>query len=145
MRRRTLAATAVGSIVVAAAAAAYLRDPPWLVDVSSGFSRSRDGRQGRRYRWIGGRASFFVPAGARVVHVPLRAPHGGDEAVVVRIDLDDRPAALVALRDTSWTEATVVVPPAAGRGRRVVRVDLHVDRTWGPLSRGVQVGDVGTE
>jgi hypothetical protein len=145
VRRRTLAAAAVGSIVIAVTAAAYLRDPPWLIGVSSGFARSRDGRHGRPYRWIGGRASFFVAANARLVHVPLRTPHGSDEPVVVRIDLNDRPTAMVALRDASWTEATVAVPPAAAGGRRVVRVDLHVDRTWGPLSQGVQVGDVSVE
>jgi hypothetical protein len=137
--------TTLGTIAITIAAGAYLRDPPWLIDVTSGLSRSFHDAQGRRYRWTGGRASFFVPAETRGVRIPLRTPRGDEEAVAVRIDLNDRPVALVALQDASWTEARVAVPPGSAGRRHVVRVDLRIDRTWGPLSRGVQVGDIGVE
>lgn len=141
MRHGTLAAVALGSIALAGAAA-YLRDPPWLVDVSSGFGRWHRDPGGRAYRWTGGHASFFVPAEARVVRIPLRRSGPEGDPVIVRIDLDDRPASLVALRDASWRDVAVRLPPGAGRGRRAVRVDLRASRTFGPRSLGIQVGRI---
>jgi hypothetical protein len=137
-------AAVVGSLAFVAASA-YLRDPPWLIRVTSGFTTRREGQRGRPYRWTGGRASFFVPAKARAIRIPLRSPRGDEEPVVVRVDLDDRPSAIAALRDSAWTECRVAIPSATTHGRGVVRVDLRVSPTWGPLSRGVQVGDVAVE
>jgi hypothetical protein len=135
---------AISVIVIAVAAATYLRDPPWLLQVTSGVGRWQAGSEGR-FRWTGGRASFFVPARAPRIRLRLRSPHALEAPSVVRIDVDDWPAALVALRDTAWTEATVPLDEGMRARRRAVRVDLHVDRTWGALSRGVQLGEIVIE
>ena len=143
MTRWKIAALAV-CLVIAGALLAYLRDPLWLINVSSGFETPERDRSGRTFRWTGGRASFFVPAGAPLVRIPLRALFLTDDRrpFVVRIDVNDRPASLVSLDDGRWREAEVKIVPAAARGRRVVRIDLHVDRTWSERGLGVQVGEV---
>jgi hypothetical protein len=141
--RRALAA-AVGSLAIVVASA-YLRDPPWLIDVTSGFTSRREGSDGRPYRWTGGRASFFVPAASAAIRIPLRTPRATEGTVAVQVDLNDRPALLTAVSSGGWTECRVTIPPDAARGRRVVRVDLRVSPTWGPFGRGVQVGDVVVE
>jgi hypothetical protein len=142
--RRGALAAAAGSLAIVVAGA-YLRDPPWLIDVTSGFTSRRNDSHGRPYRWTGGRASFFVPATTRVVRIPLRTPRAGEATVAVEVDLNDRPTMLASVRGGAWTECRVTVPPDAARGRRVVRVDLRVSPTWGPLGRGIQVGDVVVE
>lgn len=143
MIRWKIAALAL-CLVIAGALLAYLRDPPWLINVSSGFGAVEHDRSGRTFRWTGGRASFFVPAGASLVRLPLRALFltGDRRPFVVRIDVNDRPASLISLDDERWREAEVRIAPTAARGRRVVRIDLHVDRTWSERSLGVQVGEV---
>ncbi len=139
------AATAAVASLAIVVAGAYLRDPPWLIDVISGFTSRRADSRGRPYRWTGGRASFFVPATARVVRIPLRTPRTDEGPVAVQVDLNDLPTMLTSVRGGAWTECRVTVPPDAARGRRVVRVDLRVSPTWGPFGRGVQVGDVVVE
>ena len=69
MTRWKIAALAL-CLVIAGALLAYLRDPPWLINVSSGFGTLEYDRSGRTFRWTGGRASFFVPAGAPLVRLP---------------------------------------------------------------------------
>lgn len=133
-------AVAVGATLI------YLRDPAWLIDVSSGFGHwQQDGNT--RFRWTKGRASFFVPAETKLVRVPLRARFRttSEPPVLVRIDVDDAAASLVALGDERWTEAVVRMEPSRRRPRHVVRLDLHVDRTWGDRGLGVQVGVVTVE
>ena len=57
-------------LVVVAAALAYLRDPPWLIDQASGLRGWEQPIGEPRYRWSGGHASFFVPRGCRHVRSP---------------------------------------------------------------------------
>ena len=132
--------------VAVGAALAYLRDPAWLIELSSGFGHwQQDGDT--PFRWTKGRASFFVPAETKLVRVPLRARFRtmGDPPVLVRIDVDDAAASLVALGDERWTQAVVRMVPSRRRPRHVVRLDLHVSRTWGDRGLGVQVGVVTIE
>jgi len=146
--KRQRVATLVLSVAALVGALAYLRDPAWLIHVSSGFGRWQQDQTGTRFRWTRGRASFFVPADTRLARVPLRAllRTAEREPFLVRIDVDDRFANLVALPDERWTVADVRIVPAQGRWqRRVVRLDLHVDHTWSDRGLGVQVGEVRVE
>jgi hypothetical protein len=146
--KRERLATLVLSVAGFVGVLGYLRDPAWLIHVSSGFGRWQHDQTGTRFRWTRGRASFFVPADARLVRVPLRALRRTVEIqpFVVRIDVDDRFASIVRLADEAWTEADIRIVPARGRWqRRVVRLDLHVDHTWSDRSLGVQVGEVRVE
>jgi hypothetical protein len=146
--KRTRLAALVLSMAALVSVLAYLRDPAWLIRVSSGFGRWQQDRAGTRFRWTRGRASLFVPADARLVRVPLRALHRTAEhqPFLVRIDVDDRFAHLITLPDERWTEAEVSIVPAHELWpRRVVRLDLHVDHTWSDRGLGVQVGEVTFE
>ena len=70
MTRRRLVARAGCALLVLGAA--YLRDPPWLGQITSGLRTwETDRRHGERFRWTTGRASFFVPREARVMTLPL--------------------------------------------------------------------------
>lgn len=135
------AAIGVVAILALAAAVAYLRDPPWLIDVTSGFTRWESDRAGTRYRWMGGHASFFVPAGARSVSIPMRALFDSlqDWPITATITIDDRAADRVVFTDEAWRTSWLRLPPP-GR-RRVRRIDIRVDRTR-PGNRGLQVGPV---
>ena len=138
-RRRSIAALV--TIVAAGSILAYLRDPPWLAGVESGFHAWRTGPDGVRYRWTTGHASFFVPATAARVTIPTRVTFDrpGDPPVLVRIAVDDRPADQFELRDDRWTLRRLLLPPAGGR--RLRRIDVRVDRLRAD-NRGIQLGEV---
>ncbi len=126
-----------------AAALAYLRDPPWLISVTSGMRPLQMDASGRRYRWMGGHASLFVPADARFISIPLRTTFDapGDLPISVTIAIDDRPVDRVVLADPQWHLSTVRLPTPGAR--RVRRVDIRVDRTRDD-NHGAAVGDVLT-
>jgi hypothetical protein len=134
----------IASLVAAAAAAgslAYLRDPPWLLGVSSGMREWQTGTDGARYRWASGHSSFFVPSGAASIEIPLRAPFDrpDDWPIVATITLDDRPADRLTLSDAAWRRSVIVLPPRGSR--RVRRIDIRLDRTRDE-NRGVAVGEI---
>ena len=66
---------------------AYLRDPPWLGEVTSGMLRWEEDPPGTRFRWTIGRASFFVSSAATGMTLPLRAvfPGPNGRPVIVRV------------------------------------------------------------
>ena len=138
LRRRVIIASAVA--VAFCAVLAYLRDPPWLITVTSGMRAWQTDASGRRYRWAGGHASLFVSSDARLVSIPLRTTFDtiGDPPVTVRITIDDRPADRFVLTDPEWHLSTFRLPPPGSR--RVRRVDIRVDRTRDD-NHGVAVGD----
>jgi hypothetical protein len=132
------------ALVLAAAllgAVAYLRDPPWLISVESGLAGWETARDGTRYRWTGGHASFFVPSPAATLVIPVRAtfPNASDWPQVVTISVDDRTRARVRLSDAEWH--AVSVPLDAATTRDVRRIDVRVDRVR-PGNRGVQLGQI---
>jgi len=140
MRRGRLI-VAVLSIAALAGALAYLRDPPWLIGVDSGFRAWESGADSVRYRWTGGHASFFVPAGANTVTIPLRTTFASplDAPLTVTITIDDRPVDRITIMDAAWRTVALHMPP--GARRRVRRIDIRVDRTR-QGNKGVQVGEV---
>ncbi len=139
--RRAIVALVVAAMVWAVLA--YLRDPPWLITVTSGMRPEKTDSSGRPYRWMGGHASLFVPSDARLVSIPLRTTFDApaDQPVTVSITIDDRPVDRIVLADPEWHLSSFRLPPAGSR--RVRRVDLRVDRTRDD-NRGAAVGDVTT-
>jgi hypothetical protein len=127
-----------------AALLAYLRDPPWLAKVESGFHEWRTGPDGLRYRWTTGHASFFVPSSSARIAIPVRVTFDrpGDPPVLVRIAIDDRLADEFELRDDRWTARRIVLPPP-GR-RRWRRIDIRVDRLR-PDNQGIQLGEIAVD
>ena len=140
-RRRAIVFLLIAALL--AAVLAYLRDPPWLISVTSGMRPPQMDASGRRYRWMGGHASLFVPSDARLISIPLRTTFDapGDPPVTVTIAIDDRPVDRVVLADAQWRLSTIRLP--APGGRRVRRVDIRVDRTRDD-NHGAAVGDVYT-
>jgi hypothetical protein len=93
-----------------------------------------------KYRWTAGRASFFVPASASEVRIPIRTGRDTDGwSVVVTISIDDRVADRVSLTTNTWHMSQVHLPAPGSRHLR--RIDIHVDRTLDG-SRGAQVGEI---
>jgi hypothetical protein len=137
---------ASGIVVLALAAAlagglSYLRDPPWLLRMTSGMRQWEAAADGTRFRWMGGHASLFVPSDARSAEIPLRTTFDapGDWPIVVSITLDDRPVDRIVLSDGAWRYAVVRLPPPAGRRAR--RIDIRVDRTRDD-NHGAAVGEI---
>lgn len=119
-----------GTLILAACIGllGYLRDPPWLLDYSSGLRGWETAADGARVRWAGAHASFFVPSDAKAVQLRLRTAFDrpGDWPMTVSVALDDVPAERVALSDSTWRTVTIRLPP--GTTRRVRRLDLRADR-----------------
>ncbi len=138
MKRLALVCIVLAGI---AAALAYLRDPPWLEHMESGFRRWETAADGTRYRWTGGHASFFVPATATAIVIPTRTTFDdpGQPPILVSITIDDRPADEFVLRDDEWRQHELLLPPPGPR--RLRRIDVRADRLRHGL-RGVQVGEV---
>lgn len=143
MTRSHLAISSV-TLVAIVAALAYLRDPPWLIGISSGLARWQIDSPGVRYRWMSGHASFFVPSDAGVVEIPLRAtfPSPGDWPIAATISIDDRVADRIVFTDETWRTSVLRLPPPARR--RVRRIDIRADRTR-PDNHSLQVGQVRLE
>ena len=130
--------------VLAAALAAglwYLRDPPWLLETTSGIGRWETAADGTRFRWMGAHASLFIPAGAHAAEIPLRTTFDrpGEWPVTVSVSIDDRPADRFVLSDPGWRYVVVRLPPPARR--RVRRIDIRVDRTRED-NRGAAIGEI---
>ena len=126
-------------IAVLAATLAYLRDPPWLARMESGFRQWQTASDGTRYRSMAGHASFFVPADARAIAIPARTSFvdRDDPPVEISIAIDDRPADAFVLRDGAWKVTEIRLPPPGSR--RLRRIDVRVDR----LRRGLRGADIG--
>jgi hypothetical protein len=134
-----------GTLCLLAGASVYLREPPWTADAASGFRGWEEDPPGTRFRWMTGRASFFVPASAGWMILPLRAVFPGPARgpVVVRVSVDDRWLADIQLTDPdAWVRARIPLPRRSS-SRRYRRIDLHVNRVVGPFLLGVETGVVG--
>ena len=138
LRPRFIAMVAVAATMCASLA--YLRDPPWLLTLTSGMRRWETDADGRRFRWMGGHASLFVPSDARGVTIPLRTTFAAGEApVTATISLDDRPVDRIVLDDPQWHSSIVRLPPKSAR--RVRRIDIRVNTTRDD-NRGAAVGEI---
>ena len=139
-RRAWIAAAAVAL----GGALAYLREPPWTEAVTSGLRPWEEDPPGTAFRWTFGRATFFAPAGAASMTLPLRAvfPGPGGAPVNVDVRVDDRWLATIALPDpTAWVDSTLPLGRHASL-RRYRRVDLRVSRVVPPFMLGVMTGRV---
>ena len=134
-------ALAIVACLAVAAVLTYLRDPPWLATLSSGFRNWETAADGTAFRWAGAHASLFVPSNARSLRIPLRTTFDqpGDWPITVSITIDDEPVDRLVLTDPGWRESRIRLPPPGSR--RVRRVDLRTDRTRDD-NRAVQVGRI---
>ena len=132
-------------VVLAVALLAYLRDPPWLAGVESGFEGWQHAPGGERYRMMGGRASFFVPADHRWVDIPVRAPFASPAPFILDVKVNDRMAGGAVLTDERWTLIRIPLQVPPGWSRKVVRIDLHANRAFSERRVSAQVGEITLE
>ena len=99
------------------------------------------------FRWTNGHASFFVPADATMLTLPMRAAFPGPDgaAVVVKVSVDDRWLADVVLDDSdAWVHARLPLPRTRTR-RSFRRVDVRVARVRTEGNLGIQMGEISVE
>ena len=137
MTRRMWLSVVFGAVVLVAALA-YLRDPPWLVHMTSGLTRWETDGDGTRYRWTTGHGSFFVPSSAESVTFRIRAPKDDprDWPITATITIDDRPADIVKVAEEEWSTVRLRLPTSGDR--KVRRIDIKLDRVRSS-NRGVQL------
>ena len=106
--------------------------------------------EGRRFRWIGPRAAFFIPGSEDAVPIALRAPQASrDRQVIVDVAVDGTRIARIPFFHDDWIEAPLILPVSGG-WYGIHRVDLGVDPPWPPGERrngdgrtlGVMVGKI---
>lgn len=123
-----------------AGALAYLRDPAWLAGQTTGLLPWQRAADGTAFQWSGGHASFFVPADAQSIRVPISTTFDpGAPPMVVSFAVDDARAARVMLTEEAWTDVIILIPPRGSR--RVRRIDVRTSVTR-EHNHGVRIGEV---
>jgi hypothetical protein len=139
---RALSVRVGAGVAVLIGALAYLYDPPWAARVTSGLRPWEENPPGTFFRWTSGRASFFVPAKATSIMLPLMAVYPGPDNQPVRVEVrvDDRFLATIDLNDPrTWVRPEL--PLGRQRGHRTYRrIDLRVSRVVGESRYGVVAG-----
>ena len=103
--------------------AAAVRDAD-VEHASVGLSKWQQQADGARYRWAGGRATFYVSPAARSLRIPLRRGEAAPANLEVRIYLDGVEANRVILR--SGEDETIVRLNLIRRAKtRFARIDLE--------------------
>jgi hypothetical protein len=135
-------------LLLAAAAAIALHDPPWIANVTAGLGDWHVDEHGTRFRWTSGRASFYVPSDATAMTLPLRPlPPLGRRPISIDVRVDDRWLATLELPDkttpdlNAWVRPTLPLP-RKDTSRRYRRIDLRVRRWLEQYNLGVQLGVV---
>ena len=129
------------AVLAVAGALAYLYDPPWLAQLTTGLGDVRRDERGVFYRWAGARASLFFPSDAATLEIPVRALFrtGDRSPFIVAFAVDGQATGHMVLGDEAW--AHIRIPLRASRSwRRVRRLDIAVNRTWGDEGYGVMLG-----
>ena len=119
---------AIAAVVIVAATlplriAAAVRDAD-VEHLSVGLSKWQQPPDGRRYRWAGGRATFYISPAARSIQIPLRRSSLAPATVEVTIYLDGIEANKVILRSDEG-EKTVRLNLLRRAKTRFARVDLE--------------------
>jgi len=144
--RRPAVVTMLGAIAIAiviVGALAYLYNPPWLADYTTGLLPWDQESDGVRYRWTRARASLYVSASAERIDVPLAAwfRTGDRSPFVVDVRVDGVAAGRAVLADEHWIHLTVRLPRTK-TWRQLRRLDIAVNRTWEDAGYGVKLGEV---
>jgi hypothetical protein len=130
-------------LALAVGALAYLRDPFWLINQTTGLRTWEQPPGEPRYRWSGGHASFFVRSDAGIIEVPISTTFDArdDRPMLVTFSIDDKLAARAVLSQAGWTRVRLTLPPPGSR--RVRRIDVRTSPTR-ESNHGVRIGDIVT-
>jgi hypothetical protein len=88
------------------------------------------------YRWSSRRGTFFVPAGTREVHLPIRSMMilGHLDPVTLSVAVNARVLDTFRITQGNWDTVDLRLPPAAAGG--FVRIDVVTEPTWTPAATG---------
>jgi hypothetical protein len=139
-------------IAAAVAAVLLVATIPWrathasrtanLEHVSTGFSMWQRTPDGVRYRWVGGRATFYVAADAKAVRIPLRSGIVIGRAMEVTVLLEGREAnRLLVPADDQWRTLRIVM--RGNTDARFTRVDLLVAEPGAAVFDATATADSG--
>lgn len=136
--RRLLTAVVVLGV---AGALVYLRDPPWLISYTTGLRAWERAEDGTAFRWSTSHASFFVPADAGAVRIPVSTTFGADDdaPLLISVAIDDVRVARVLLETAQWHYIAITLPEPGGR--RVRRVDIRATAPRGSYRR-FRIGEI---
>lgn len=140
----TVRRLSIVALIAVAGALVYLRNPPWIEDVTSGMKPWDRDESGVLYRWTEGHASFYIPSNVETMTLPLRSAVPGPDGAPVRVELRQDGAILGSVElivPGAWTKHTFTLRPSKTR-RPFQRIDLRVSRTFPPWSFGVMTGEV---
>jgi hypothetical protein len=142
----TLGRTLLVAALAAGAALAYLRDPPWLGQLSGGLVAGGVDESGVAYRRMEGHAWFFVPSTVTVVDVPIRLVLTAEEPdpVRLRLTVNDQVQSVVTIGDSRWTDLTIDCTRVPAGGRTYRRIDLYANRVWPGGLTGLQLREIRT-
>lgn len=155
-RHRVVTGLAIGLFFVGTADPRLdeaVRDTAARQDARFGaFAWETEPDDGRRFRWIGPRAAFFLPGNEQAAALSLRAPHAGrGRPVTVDVAVDGTRIARIPFFHDQWVQVPLRLPVSGG-WYGIHRVELVVDPPWTPGERrngdgrtlGVMVGKVET-
>ncbi len=114
--------------------AAAMRDAN-VEHTSIGFSRWQREPDGTRYRWAGGRSTFFLASSASWVRIPLQRGGEGPDPIEVRILLNGREADRVLLTaDHGWRTVRLLLGQPAGEAFARIDLEAGMPGVAGPLN-----------
>jgi O-antigen ligase len=134
-RSRLLAAAAV-VLVASVPLRARAAQPADLDRVAFGFY-DWENDNGFPYRWTSRRATFFVPAGARELHLPVRSMMilGHLEPVTFTVAVNGRVLDTFPITQGNWETVRLRLPGSASRSG-FTRIDVITDPAWIPAVTG---------
>ena len=102
-----------------------------------GFYGWEQDESGFKFRWASRRATFFIPASARELRLPIRALHIGRNTAPtdVTIEVAGRPFHRVVLPHDDWVTVRLRLPVPL-KDERYWRIDIVTERTWSPMEMG---------
>jgi hypothetical protein len=132
------------ALLAVGAALVYLRNPPWIEDVTSGMKPWDHDESGVLYRWTEGHASFYIPSNVHTMTIPMRSAVATEDHSPVKVEFRQDGAILGIIElptPAAWVTSTLTLRSLKTR-RPFQRIDLRVSRTFPPWSFGVMTGVV---
>jgi hypothetical protein len=137
-RRERIATALIALLIVCSVPlrARYAGRGQSLEQVTFGFY-DWENDNGFPYRWTGRRATFFVPAGARELHIPVRSMMilGHQEPVRFSIAVNGRVLDTFPITQGNWETVQLRLPPGS-TGSAFTRIDVITDPSWTPAATG---------
>jgi O-antigen ligase len=141
--RRTAARTRIAAVMIALLAvgsvplrarAANGSQP--LDQLTFGFY-DWENDNGFPYRWTSRRATFFVPASARELHIPVRSMMilGHTDPVRFSVAVNGRVLDTFPITQGNWETVKLRLPPRLS-GSEFTRIDVMTDPSWTPAVTG---------